>query len=819
MNGTVADPEAGCTNALPAGPDDNATLTIDQVAFGTPEWGGAQMRVLNLNGGETDPYHPDTREFALAIADFALLYDPRDRRSVADLRASLGLGSDGIPGVEDGEITSKGMEQLLCDLRYYRSPYAPNVKCGADFISDRDFTADASSWFQNGAEGWTPAWIAGGKSRYDIHAEHYFGSLFVPGELTAFQAHLISYRQKAAGMHGKAVDATVAIMAGAVAGPERPEAISVDHHDPFLVNYRMAAIPVRIGDKAASRTTPSASCAPMGMTRQGEAIADSAVVEALKKGSFGRCSLTYQLLGEKGDLASAFSSKVYADPETPVFEAYQGERLMFRMIQGAQKVQHMFQIAGQPFRRNVDQAFSAAMLPLDTSFGPNHPLRTGCFSAANRGRPGEYLTWTDEGLKAFATGSPEADYWTEREKTLAECDNIEGFTFAQEIGISEHFEMRGSLRSDVGGSLEAKLASAGVDLRFRTFAGANGLPVDRVTETSSDYLYIFGTTDAIWNGAWGLLRIFEGTASADPSTFNLSDLTDATNVTAIGNRLAGPPMVSPDEVVIRTEGDAGAAVDITTIQVNSTGALTCPLPTADRLPTIRRAVIAAVEARKVWGESSVRYGDTRYDPDALVLALVDPGDLGVDVEAGWSGTWPEVSTAAVHATVLAGYPGGPQPFVLRANAGDCLEVRLVNALEPSQRGALRDLLGDAWLPPITGLSADPQPVVPERDASGVLRADLASLADGGADKGGLRPSASLALMFGIPSTELVSTIPLGTGFNRRALPPATGGLAVVSDVIGLYAGRYRLDLKTDGDSLGLLRQGLVDDAIDRAMMR
>ncbi|TAG30270.1 MAG: hypothetical protein EAZ40_01640, partial [Rhodobacterales bacterium] len=215
VKGTAADPDpdAGCTDALPAGPDKNATLVLDQVAFGTPEWVGAQKRVLNLNGGATDPFHPDTREFALAIADFALLYDPRDRRSVADLRASLGLGSDGIPGVEDGEITSKGMEQLLCDLRYYRSPYALNVKCGADFISDRNFTADGSSWYQNGAEGWTPAWIAGGKSRDDIHASDYFGSLFVPGELTAFQAHLISYRQKAAGMYGKPVGPTVATMA------------------------------------------------------------------------------------------------------------------------------------------------------------------------------------------------------------------------------------------------------------------------------------------------------------------------------------------------------------------------------------------------------------------------------------------------------------------------------------------------------------------------------------------------------------------------------------------------------------------------------
>jgi manganese oxidase len=810
VTGTSAQDDAGCSAALPAGTDGNAMLALDTVAFGTPEWVGARKRVLNVTGGAADPFHPDTREFALAVADFALLYDPRDRRSVADLNDSLGLGSDGLPGIEDSEISSKGMEQLLCELKYYRSPYALNVKCGGDFATDAAFTADGRSWFQNGAEGWTPAWIAGGKSRDNSHMADYLGSLFLPGEFTALQAHLVSYRQKAAGMFGKALGPTEATMAGAVAGPERPEAISVDHHDPFLVNYRMAAIPLRIGDKAADMVAASPDCAPKSMSPQAAELPASEVVDALMAGSFGRCSLKFQLKGDQGDLASVFSSKVHGDPETPVFEAYQGERLMFRMIQGAQEVQHMFQIAGQPFRRNVDQAFAAGMLPLDTAFGLRHPLRADCLADASGGRPGEYLKWSDKGPD---DSSVDTSFWTAREEVLAECDNIEGFTFAQEIGISEHFEMRGSLRSDVSGSLEAIPAPEGVELRFSRFDGAQGLADDYVPETSSDYLYSFGTTDAIWNGAWGLLRIYEGTASADPSTFNLSDLTDPAGVKPIGDRLAGAPMLPPER--ISAEGSNGSE---TIFRAAAPGALICPLPEAGRAPTVRRAVIAAVEARKVWGEGSVRYGDTRYDPDGLVLALVDPGalGLGVDGDAGWAGPWPDITTDAVHAAVLTGYPDGPQPFVLRANAGDCLEVRLVNALEPDDQGALRDLLGDAWLPPIAGLNADPQPVVPKRDTAGVLRADLASLADAGVDQGGLRPSASLALMFGIPSTELVRAIPLGTGFNRRALAPATGGVAVVSDVIGLYAGRYRLDLKTDEVSLVALRQGLVAAATDRA---
>ncbi|HLQ20479.1 MAG TPA: hypothetical protein VK146_16010, partial [Tabrizicola sp.] len=412
VTGTSADEDAGCSAELRPGTVGNAPLALDKVALGTPEWVGARKRVKNLNGGAADPYHPDTREFALAIADFALLYDPRDRRSVADLRASLSLGPDGLPGENDSKISSQGMEQLLCDLKYHRSPYTLNVKCGGDFLSDNTFADDGSSWFQKGAEGWTPAWIAGGKSRDIVHAGDNFGSLFLPGELSAFQAHLVSYRQKAAGLFGKGLAVTEPTMAAAVAGPERPEAISVDHHDPYLVNYRTSAIPARIGDKSEDQTAISNDCKPKSMTLPGAEEADSEVVEALRDGTFGTCSLTYQLLGDLGDLASVFSSKVHGDPETPVFEAYQGERLMFRLIQGAQEVQHMFQVAGQPFRRNVDQAFAAGALPLDRSFGPHSPLRSDCFARASGGRPGEYLTWTDQGLKAFPSGSVAADFWT-----------------------------------------------------------------------------------------------------------------------------------------------------------------------------------------------------------------------------------------------------------------------------------------------------------------------------------------------------------------------------------------------------------------------
>jgi manganese oxidase len=87
------------------------------------------------------------------------------------------------------------------------------------------------------------------------------------------------------------------------------------------------------------------------------------------------------------------------------------------------------------------------------------------------------------------------------------------------------------------------------------------------------------------------------------------------------------------------------------------------------------------------------------------------------------------------------------------------------------------------------------PVTPRvNDSTGRLGAALEPLADPGPRHGGLRPSASLALMFGVPSTELIVDIPLGYGFGQRPMAAPDAGKARVSGVIRLYAGRYRLNL-------------------------
>lgn len=51
-------------------------------------------------------------------------------------------------------------------------------------------------------------------------------------------------------------------------------------------------------------------------------------------------------LRKKEDPAYLFSSFVHGDPATPIFEAYPGDELMFRLIDGAHEEQHSFNITG-----------------------------------------------------------------------------------------------------------------------------------------------------------------------------------------------------------------------------------------------------------------------------------------------------------------------------------------------------------------------------------------------------------------------------------------------------------------------------------------
>lgn len=58
-------------------------------------------------------------------------------------------------------------------------------------------------------------------------------------------------------------------------------------------------------------------------------------------------------LKKHGDPAYIFSSHVHGDPATPVLETYPGDELMIRLIDGAHEEQHVFNITGMSWRKEL----------------------------------------------------------------------------------------------------------------------------------------------------------------------------------------------------------------------------------------------------------------------------------------------------------------------------------------------------------------------------------------------------------------------------------------------------------------------------------
>lgn len=204
---------------------------------------GTQARIIDAHDSAL---HPDHREFALAVADFALLYDPHRRQ---------------------GEGDHQGMEHQIARAKKE--------------VTD-------------------------------------------PMVVRQLQTHATDYWTR----HGRPVDP-----------PMLPEAISKDHHNPYLVNYRHEPIPLRIG------------------------LRDS-------DGSIRR-----QNPGLPGDMAWAFSSDIHGDPFTEIFEGYEGELAQLRVIQGAQEVQHMINLHGMRWPREIDNAKSPLVAAQEIGISEHFELK------------------------------------------------------------------------------------------------------------------------------------------------------------------------------------------------------------------------------------------------------------------------------------------------------------------------------------------------------------------------------------------------------------------------------------------------------------
>ncbi len=368
--------------------------------------------------------------------------------------------------------------------------------------------------------------------------------------------------------------------------PKMPEAISKDHHNPYLVNYRHEPMPLRIG------------CKHYGSSGVDEVDPSRCSVDSIKR----------QRPGRKGDMAYVFSSWEHGDPATEIFAGYEGERVQLRVIQGAQEVQHVLNIHGHHWPREVGN--------------PDSPL-----------------------------------------------------VAAQEIGISEHFEMQ--------------------------------LKLGNVTRRDpfTDDLYNFGSMDDLWNGAWGFIRSFESFLECDA----LADDADRHKCeAALAKMECGSgklkDCLKPLPGIPRDR--SGRLVLENLDEFMFGGDVTCPVDLKGG-----RKVTFYIDAVDVgqWLGREVSYDEQLYDPDSLAFIL-----LKRQVVRGPDSVFPSpklTDLAAIKARLKQAYlqKGHIEPLVLRANAGDCIKVVLYNHLVPQKDAAMADAPGDALMPKIVSLNVEKNP--------------------------------------------------------------------------------------------------------------
>ena len=365
--------------------------------------------------------------------------------------------------------------------------------------------------------------------------------------------------------------------------PKMPEAISKDHHNPYLVNYKHEPLPLRIGCK---------HYGPPGD-------------DSVDPKRCGTNSIKQQREGIQGDMAHVFSSWEHGDPATEIFAGYEGEKVQLRVIQGAQEVQHVLNIHGQHWPREIGN--------------PDSPL-----------------------------------------------------VAAQEIGISEHFEMQ--------------------------------LKLGNVTRRDpfTDYLYHFGSVDDLWNGAWGIIRSFESFLECDA----LADAPDRQKCKAALSKMACDSGKLKDclKPLPGAPRDKGGRLVLENLEDFMFGGdVTCPVDLKGG-----RKVTFYIDAVDVgqWLGREARYDKRLYDPDSLAFVL-----LKRHISSGPEAVFPNPRLEdldKLKERLKQAYlqQGRIEPLVLRANAGDCIKVVLYNHLVPQKNASMADAPGDALMPKIVPLNVE-----------------------------------------------------------------------------------------------------------------
>jgi hypothetical protein len=299
-----------------------------------------------------------------------------------------------------------------------------------------------------------------------------------------------------------------------IEAPKAPEAISQHHHNPFLVNYAHDPVPLRVGRSSGDQERLAGDGAeialPWNRTTERMRLHCSQLRRDRSDGISRQRERDPQASRpedhDPGDLSRVFDSWCHGDPFGELFEAYEGEQLQIRLIQGAQEVQHVFNAPSLRWRRDADLSVASTAAREVANRVAANQLRDGGTGVSSSGaaapqRQQGAITRRSEiaqlgrrlldnvgkpGAPSSGAGPLVGSVPREEVRDLIgqQRETFDllrtGFVSAQEVGISEHFEFH----------------TRGVDVS---------------SGSAADHLWHFGSTDAIWNGAWGLIRLHNGT--------------------------------------------------------------------------------------------------------------------------------------------------------------------------------------------------------------------------------------------------------------------------------------------------------------------
>jgi len=425
-----------------------------------------------------------------------------------------------------------------------------------------------------------------------------------------------------------------------------PEGISTKDPGTQLINYRNEPIPLRIGKwkpfKSGDTVTSPWSCLSSSIGSKScfvQKEAENRVVDAkVVMDARWSCTKLENKPDEKscvkidGDMAHVFSSRVHdyqkgtgshlfterisgelfgrqpGDPATPLLQAYDGDRVQIRLIQGAQEEQHVFTMDGARWLAQPD--------------------------------------------------SPDS-----------------GYVNAQHIGISEHFEFNDRMLG-----LSA-LPAAELGQGVKTKPCKVESPDGKKEPCRTDLLFRSSAIDNLWDGQWGLMRVY-------PAEENLS------HVLA---RLPGNTDKNPFASVFRDpEFDERVEADIAEPQTIKTAVKEVEDPVeAFCMDPARKEFLKtfSVEAWMVKDlpEKGKGFFSSLWRKEEYLEKK------GLVYNEKFDITDPHAILFVEHDRKpdMADRQKRPEPLILRARAGDCIQVTLTNKLPVEMPDDQRFLTGTA----------------------------------------------------------------------------------------------------------------------------